>query len=122
MESKRQQKFSRMLQRELGEIFQKDSKGYFSNTFITVTQVRISPDLSMARVYLSLRMVPDKQSFIDDINATKGMVRKMLGDRLGKKIRIIPDLIFYLDDSAEYADNIDRILRGLNIPPEEDQD
>jgi ribosome-binding factor A len=123
METKRQQKFSRMLQRELGEIFQKDIKGFFSNVFITVTQVRISPDLSIAKVYLSLMMTPDKTSFIEEINEKKGLVRKMLGDRIGKKIRIVPDLIFYLDDSAEYADNIDRILKGLNIPPpEKDQD
>lgn len=120
METKRQQKFSRMIQRELGEIFQKDIKGYFSDALITVTQVRMSPDLSMAKVYLSLMITPDKKTFIDEIIEKKGWIRKMLGDRIGKKIRIIPDLQFYLDDSAEYADNIDRILRNLNIPPEED--
>lgn len=118
MESKRQHKFSRMIQRELGEIFQKDAKGYFENTFITVTQVRISPDLSMARVYLSLMMVNDKSRFIEEISEKKGLVKKFLSERIGKKVRIIPDLKFYLDDSAEYAENIDRILKNLNIPPE----
>ncbi len=120
METKRQQKFSRMIQRELGEIFQKDIKGFFGQVFITVTQVRMSPDLSMARVYLSLMMSPNKDSYIEDLNNKKGFVRKTLGDRIGKKIRIVPDLHFYLDDSAEYADNIDKILKDLNIPPEED--
>ncbi len=121
MENKRQQKFSRMIQRELGDIFQKDIKEHFGNAFITVTRVRISPDLSIAKVYLSLMMVKDKESFIEELNEKKGLVRKILGNRIGKKIRIIPDLQFYLDDSAEYADNINRILRDLDIPPDEDR-
>jgi ribosome-binding factor A len=118
-ESKRQQKISRLVQRDLGEIFQADAKGYFSEAFITVTRVRISPDLSMARVYLSLMMVPDKENYIEMINEKKGLVRRLLGERIGKNIRIVPDLHFYLDDSAEYADHIDQILRNLRIPPEE---
>jgi len=119
LESKRQQKISRLIQRDLGEIFQKDAKGYFSNAFITVTKVRVSPDLSLAKAYLSLMLVEDKEDFIQHINEMKGLVRRFLGERIGKKIRIVPDLHFYLDDSAEYADNIDRILKNLDIPPGE---
>jgi len=118
-ESKRQQKISRLVQRDLGEIFQMDAKGYFSKAFITVTRVRISPDLSMARVYLSLMKVKDKENFIQTINEKKGLVRRFLGERIGKNVRIVPDLHFYLDDSAEYADHIDQILKNLHIPPEE---
>ena len=119
LESKRQQKISRLIQRDLGEIFQKDAKGYFSNAFITVTKVRVSPDLSLAKAYLSLMLVEDKEDFIQHMNEMKGLVRRFLGERIGKKIRIVPDLHFYLDDSAEYADNIDRILKNLDIPPGE---
>lgn len=118
-ESKRQQKISRLIQRELGDIFQKDTKGYFGDALISVTQVRISPDLSMARVYLSLMMVQDKDSFIEDLEERKGLVRRILGQRIGKNVRIVPDLHFYLDDSAEYADHIEKILKDLHIPPEE---
>lgn len=118
-ESKRQQKISRLIQRELGDIFQKDTKGYFSDALITVTQVRISPDLSMARVYLSLMMVQDKEGFIQALGDKKGLVRRFLGQRIGKNVRIIPDLHFFLDDSAEYADHIEHILKNLHIPPEE---
>ncbi len=120
MESQRQQKFSRMLQKDLGEIFQQDIKGQFGNAFITVTQVRMSPDLSIAKVYMSLMMVEDKEAFMDDLLHKKSQIRKLLGIRIGKKVRIVPDLQFYLDDSADYADNIDSILKNLDIPPEED--
>jgi ribosome-binding factor A len=118
-ESKRQQKISRLIQRELGDIFQKDTKGYFGDALITVTQVRISPDLSMARVYLSLMMVQDKEGFIQKMGDKKGLVRRFLGQRIGKNVRIIPDLHFFLDDSADYADHIEHILKNLHIPPEE---
>lgn len=121
-ESKRQQKISRLIQRELGDIFQKDTKGYFGDALISVTQVRISPDLSMARVYLSLMMVQDKEGFIEDLGERKGLVRRILGQRIGKNVRIVPDLHFYLDDSAEYADHIEKILKDLHIPPEESND
>ena len=118
MESKRQQKFSRMIQKDLGEIFQRDVKEQFGNSLITVTQVRMSPDLSIAKIYLSLLMVEDKDSFMEDIIHKKSIIRKHLGLKIGKKVRIVPDLHFYLDDSADYAENIDNILKNLNIPPE----
>ena len=122
MESQRQQKFSRMLQKDLGEIFQQDIKGQFGNAFITVTQVRMSPDLGIAKVYMSLMMVEDKEAFMDELLHKKGHIRKLLGIRIGKKVRIVPDLHFYLDDSADYADSIDSILKNLDIPPEEDNE
>jgi ribosome-binding factor A len=121
-ESKRQLKISRLIQRDLGEIFQKDAKGYFGDGFITVTRVRMSADLSLARVYLSLMMVKDKDSFIEEMNDKKGLVRRLLGERIGKKIRMVPDLHFYLDDSAEYAAHIENILKNLHIPPEDTND
>ena len=118
-ETKRQQKISRLIQRDLGEIFQVDAKGYFGEAFITVTQVRMSADLSLAKVYLSLMMVKDKEFFIRELTEKKGLVRRLLGERIGKKIRMVPDLLFFLDDSAEYADHIENILKNLHIPPED---
>ena len=122
MESQRQQKFSRMLQRDLGEIFQQDIKGQFGNAFITVTRVRMSPDLGIAKVYLSIMMVEDKEAFLDELLQKKSHIRKLLGFRIGKKVRIVPELQFYLDDSADYADHIENILKKLDIPPEEDNE
>jgi ribosome-binding factor A len=113
METKRQHKFARMIQKEIGEIFQREVKSYFGNAFITVTQVRVSPDFSMARIYLSLMMIKDKKQLLEDIAEKKPVIRKYLGERMGKTIRIIPDLHFFLDDSVDYSQNIERILKEI---------
>jgi ribosome-binding factor A len=116
MESKRQQKFSRMIQKELGGIFQQNVKNIFGQAFITVTTVRMSPDLSLARVYLSVMMVKNKETFVAEINEKKNLIRKELGYKIGKIVRIVPDLQFFLDDSVDYAQKIDNILKGINTP------
>jgi len=118
MESKRQLKFSKMIQKDLGDIFHHEIRELIGNAFITVTHVRMSPDLGVAKVYLSIMMEEDKQQLIDHIIERKGLIRKILSNRIGKKVRTIPDLIFFLDDSMDYSDNIERILNNLDIPPE----
>lgn len=117
METTRQQKYARLLQKELGDIFQADIKGLFQGAFITVTQVRITPDLAIARVYLSFLAAKDPKGLLDEIEDQKKAVRNELGKRIGKQVRIIPTLSFYLDDSAEYAANIDKLMATIEIPP-----
>lgn len=121
-ESKRQQKFSRLIQQELGEIFQKDIKSSFGKTFITVTRVSMSPDLGVAKAYLSFMLTDDIQATYEFINGKKKEIRKMLGMRIGKQVRIIPELVFLLDEGASYASHIDSILKNLDIPDETDDD
>lgn len=121
-ESNRQLKVAKLIQKDLGEIFQKEMMSAFNNAFITVTGVKISPDLAVARVQLSFLKVDDPQAMVEDINKRKSEVRKILGNKIGKQVRIVPDLFFYLDDSAEYASRIDKLLSGLNIPKEEEGD
>jgi ribosome-binding factor A len=118
MESKRQLKFSKMIQKDLGDIFHHEIPELTEKAFITVTQVRMSPDLGVAKVYLSIMMTDDKQKLIDNFIERKGLIRRLLGNKIGKKVRITPDLMFFLDDSIEYSENIDRILNELDIPPE----
>lgn len=120
-ESKRQQKVSRLLQRDLGDIFQKDTKGMFGNAFITVTGVQVSPDLGVAKASLSFMLVKDKQEMMQNINERKKEIRKILGNKIGKQVRIVPELVFLLDEGAEYASKMDTLISGLNIP-EETQD
>jgi ribosome-binding factor A len=107
-----------MIQKDLGDIFHHEIPDLTEKAFITVTQVRMSPDLGVARVYLSIMMVDDKQKLIDSFIERKGLIRRLLGNKIGKKVRITPDLMFFLDDSVEYSENIDRILNNLDIPPE----
>jgi len=121
-ESQRQLKYSKLIQKELGEIFQKDIKGKFGKAFITVTAVRMSPDLGVAKINLSLMMVPDKPAFMKQLNEMKKEIRKMLGNSIGKQVRIVPELVFNLDEGAEYASYMDKVISDLNIPPAPPED
>jgi ribosome-binding factor A len=125
MESKRQQKVSRQLQKDLSEIFQREVPHLFNGAFITVTNVRVSPDLSVARVYLSFLATKNKDLLLETIQEKGKVIRQHLGDRVRHQLRIVPELVFFLDDTAEYADKMERLFSGLDIPPapkEEDED
>ncbi|MDF2454213.1 MAG: rbfA [Cytophagaceae bacterium] len=122
MESTRQQKFSRMIQKELAELFLKDTKSLFGNTYVSVNTVRMSPDLSVAKIYLSFLSTTDKQAELKKIRVNTKVVRKMLGDKLKKQIRIIPELIFMLDDGVDYAIHINNLISKLDIPPAPQED
>ncbi len=111
MSSTRQNKIERLLQRDLGDIFQKGTTGLFRGKMITVTTVRVSPDLSNAKVYLSLFPVDDKKEFIDYINGIEGQIRFDLGKRVRHQLRKVPELTFFIDDSLDYIDNIDNLLK-----------
>jgi ribosome-binding factor A len=117
----RQQKFARLIQKELSDIFQRDKRGILDNAFITIAEVRISPDLSVAKVYISMMLAKDKHAIIDKIDLHKKEIRKALGDKIRNQARIIPELAFFLDEVEENALKMDEILKGLNIPPAKDE-
>ena len=119
MESTRQQKYAKLILKELSDIFLHDTKSLFGNAFITVTIVRVSPDLGLAKVYLSFMMVEDKKELLDKIIQQTKPIRKMLGNRIGKQARIIPALMFYIDDSVDYANKMNEIFSKIVIPKEE---
>lgn len=121
MESKRQQKFNKLIQKELGGIFQKEAKHIIGSAFITVSRVIISPDLSVARIYLSFLVEKDRAVF-EVLNDKKSEIRKHLGTRIGKSVRIVPELAFFIDDSATYAQHMDKVIGDLNIPEATDED
>ena len=122
MSSTRQLKYAGLIQKDLSEIFQRDAKNWFGNAFITVTEVRVSPDLSFAKVFISLMMVADKDEFISMMNGRKKDLRRTLGNRIGKQVRIVPDLAFVLDETETKAQKIDDILSNLDIPKDENPD
>lgn len=111
MDSTRQLKVSRLIQKELGEIFQRETRLLFGNALITVTQVRVSPDLGVAKVYVSLFNVPDKQVLLKSIQEHTKDIRLKLSARIKKQVRIIPNLVFFLDDSVDYAMRIEELLK-----------
>jgi len=111
MSSTRQNKIERLLQRDLGDIFQKGTNTLFKGKMITVTTVRVSPDLSSAKIYLSLFPVDDKKEFIEYINSVEGQIRFDLGKRIRHQLRKVPGLKFFVDDSLDYIENIDNLLK-----------
>jgi len=113
----RQQKFSRLIQKELSDVFQRDKRGILENAFITIADVRVSPDLGVAKIYISMMLVKDKKEILDKINKRKKEIRKALGDKIAKQVRVIPELIFYIDDVEEEAHRMDKVLGDLHIPP-----
>lgn len=111
MESTRQKKVSRVIQRELGIYFQRNSATYAKGGMITVTQVRVSPDLGIAKVYLSIYAVPDKQAVLSLIRERDWEVRKYLAQERNE-LRIAPELQFYIDDSLDQIERIDNLLKS----------
>lgn len=111
MDSIRQQKISTLLKRELSIIFQEESRNLFGGKFITVTNVRVSSDLGMAKVYLSFMAVKDVAEAMEEVKQHSWALRKSLGIRIGKQVRRIPELSFFIDDSLDYFEEIDRLLK-----------
>lgn len=112
MESKRQQKISRLLQKDLGEIFRLFAAQQPGGYLITVTKVNISPDMSVAKVYLSLFGPSDKKDVFKSIKESKKDIRHQLGVRVKGQLRIIPDLEFFIDDSLDYIENLDKLIKS----------
>ena len=111
MTTTRQHKVSRLLQKELGDYFQKNGSEITGGKMVTVTVVRITPDLGLAKVYLSIFPGTDAESSLTSVSDRSGQVRSEMGKRLRNQLRHIPDFAFYLDDSLDYIDNIDNLLK-----------
>lgn len=122
MESTRQNKIARLIQQDMGSIFLKEMKPKLGNSLITVTEVRITPDLSIARIYVSIMPIgtmPEsdppqaatKETVMAAINANNADLRRRLGMLEGKQLRIIPQLEFFLDETLDRLENINRLLK-----------
>lgn len=116
MDSTRQQKVSKLIQKELGDVFQHESRNLFGSAFITITEVQISPDMSIAKIYLSILAVKDVKKMLEQIKENVKPLRKELGIRVKNQLRIVPNLTFFIDDTVERADRIDQLLKGTRKP------
>ncbi|MEQ8362154.1 MAG: 30S ribosome-binding factor RbfA [Cyclobacteriaceae bacterium] len=113
----RQQKYSKLIQKEISDIFQRDRRGILNNEMITIADVKMSPDLSVAKIYISMMLAKNKDATLERLNTRKSEIRKELGNKIGKQVRIIPELIFFIDEVEENAFKIDSLINSLNIPP-----
>ena len=110
METTRQNKIARLIQKELSEIFLLQTKS-MHGVLVSVSVVRISPDMSYARAYLSIFPLERSEEIVNNINANMKSIRYELGNRLRFQLRIIPELKFFVDDSLDYAAHIDELLK-----------
>jgi ribosome-binding factor A len=109
MEGTRLNKIGRLLQKEFGDLFQKQTQG-MHGTLISVSAVRVSPDLSVAKVYLSIFPSTKGKELLESIEHNNRTIRYDLGQRVRMQLRKIPELCFFLDDSLDYIANIDNLL------------
>ena len=113
MEETRLNKIGRLLQKELGDFFQKQTQG-MHGTLISVSAVRVSPDLGIAKVYLSIFPSEKGKELLETIEYNNRTIRYDLGQRVRMQLRKIPELNFFLDDSLDYIENIDNLLKNNN--------
>jgi ribosome-binding factor A len=110
METTRQNKIARLIQKELSEIFLLQTKS-MKGILVSVSKVRISPDMSVCRAYLSIFPSEKGEEIVKNINDNIKSIRFDLGNRLRHQLRIIPELKFFVDDSLDYIEHIDELLK-----------
>lgn len=116
MESTRQQKIARLIQKDLGTLFQRMGRDLWPGAMITVTKVYITKDLSVARIYLSLFVTSDKRELMENIRKHSREIRHQLAQMTSRQLRTVPELQFLEDDSLDYIDNIDHLLHHDGDP------
>ncbi|RZJ79757.1 MAG: 30S ribosome-binding factor RbfA [Flavobacterium sp.] len=122
MESKRQQKFAGLLQEELASIFQREGAAYLPNTLVTITKVRVSPDLAVAKVYLSFLNTNNTGLSVATVNSHASEIRYKLGSRIRHQARVVPTLTFFVDDTNEYVEHMDKIFDKIAKERKEDEE
>ena len=110
IQTTRQQKISRQIQRDIAEILQKEGAAIVRGTMVTVTTVRVSPDFAYAKVYFIIFPFERNEEVMQALEQNNWFIRRELGKRIRNQLKIVPELQFFLDDSLEYIDNIDSLL------------
>ncbi len=120
METQRQHKYSKQILKDLAQIFQRNIQDNFKGAFVTLKEVKISPDLAIATVYISVLPVAKGEEVMAIIEHNAKRIRGLLGNAIGKQARIVPSLRFFLDNTEEEASKMDTLLDKLDIPEEDD--
>ncbi|MGL4993469.1 MAG: 30S ribosome-binding factor RbfA [Bacteroidales bacterium] len=110
MESTRQSKIARLIQKELSEVFQSQTR-QMRGVLISVSAVRVSPDLGIAKAYLSIFPTEKSEELLEAIRGNAKDIRFEIGQRVRHQLRVIPEFMFFVDDSLDYIENIDRLLK-----------
>jgi ribosome-binding factor A len=111
-ESTRQKKVSRLVQKEVAEIFLKKGIEYAPGKMISITKVRVSPDLSFARIFISIFPSTNREEVLHSVQEHAPKIRFELGHKVRSQLRIVPEIAFFVDDSLDYIDKIDKLLKS----------
>lgn len=112
MESTRQQKISRLIQKDMGEILRRETNELFGQgTMLSVTKVYVTKDLAQSRIYISIFGKAEKEFVIKTLEANQKHLRLLLGNNVKNQLRVIPELLFFNDDSLDYLENIENLLK-----------
>ena len=122
MESKRQQKFAGVIQEDLAQIFQREGMNFLPNTLVTITKVRVTPDLAIARVFLSFFNNENNHLALNTIKAHAAEIRYKLGARIKNQVRIVPQLEFFVDDTNAYVEKMDRLFEQISKEPRQNEE
>ena len=109
--STRQLKVAREIQKDMAEILRSKGMVAFGGAMVTVSEVRVSPDLSLAKTYVSIFPSAKAEEVMKILNENVKAYRGELGHKVGKQFRIVPEINFYLDSSLDYAEHIDQLLK-----------
>ena len=112
METTRQKKVSRLIQKEVAEIFLRKGNEFAPGKMVSITRVRISPDLSFAKIYLSIYPSDNQDDILLLVQDHTSKIRFDLGHKIRSQLRIVPEIVFLIDDSLDYIDNIDKLLKS----------
>jgi ribosome-binding factor A len=112
MESTRQKKVSRLIQKEVADIFLKKGNEFAHGKLVSITRVRVSPDLSFAKVYISIFPATNTEDILHSIQEHGTKIRFELCQKVRSQLRIVPDIAFHIDDSLDYIDKIDKLLKS----------
>ena len=108
----RQLKVGREIQKDLAEIIRSKGMAFFGGAMVTVSEVRVSPDLSIAKTYVSIFPSAKAEDAMRILNDNMRELRGALGRQVGRQLRIVPEIVFYLDTTLDYAEHIDSILKN----------
>ena len=109
--STRQLKVAREIQRDMAEILRSKGMAAFGGAMVTVSEVRVSPDLSIAKTYVSIFPSAKAEEVMKILNDNLKALRGELGHKVGAQLRIVPEIDFYLDSTLDYAEHIDELLK-----------
>ncbi|HOZ50728.1 MAG TPA: 30S ribosome-binding factor RbfA [Chitinophagaceae bacterium] len=119
-ESKRQKQIGNVIQKEMSDIFQREGLNIIHNSMISISKVKVTPDLMEARIYLSFFQVEEPAKMLQHIKDRDWDLRKQLAARIKNQVRKIPVIQYYMDDTLEYVFKMEEVFKNLNIPKEEE--